>query len=33
VCRGLLRQMHGQIRLLRDQPNGFSVSLQLPGAA
>jgi signal transduction histidine kinase len=33
VCRGLLRQMHGHIRLVTDQPNGFGVSLQLPGAA
>jgi len=33
VCRGLLRQMHGHIRLLTDRPDGFGVSLQLPGAA
>jgi signal transduction histidine kinase len=33
VCRGLLRQMHGQIRLLTDHSSGFTVSLQLPGAA
>lgn len=33
VCRGLLRQMHGQIRLLTDRPEGFGVAVQLPGAA
>ena len=33
VCRGLLRQMHGQIRLLTDQASGFGVAVQLPGAA
>ena len=33
VCRNLVRQMHGQISLLTDQPQGFGVSLQLPGAA
>ena len=34
VCRGLLRQMHGQLRVpARGTADGFSVSLQLPGAA
>ncbi len=33
VCRGLLRQMHGQIRLLTDQSSGFGVAVQLPGEA
>ena len=33
VCRGLLRQMHGQIRLLTDQASGFGVAVQLAGAA
>jgi len=33
VCRGLLRQMHGQIRLLTNQSSGFTVAVQLPGAA
>lgn len=33
VCRGLLRQMHGHIRLLADRPDGFGVAVRLPGAA
>ncbi len=33
VCRGLVRQMHGQIQLLTDQGSGFSVAVRLPGAA
>jgi signal transduction histidine kinase len=33
VCRGLLRQMHGQILLPAKESGGFTVSLQLPGAA
>lgn len=33
VCRGLLRQMNGHIRLLGGRPAGFTVSLELPGAA
>ena len=33
VCRGLLRQMHGQIRLLSNPSSGFTVAVQLPGAA
>jgi signal transduction histidine kinase len=33
VCRGLLRQMHGQIRLLDHPTAGFSIAVQLPGAA
>ncbi|MBY0497582.1 MAG: HAMP domain-containing histidine kinase [Cyanobacteria bacterium] len=33
VCRGLLRQMHGQIHLLTNQSSGFGVAVQLPGAA
>lgn len=33
VCHGLLRQMNGHIRLLGGGPAGFTVSLELPGAA
>lgn len=33
VCSGLLRQMNGHIRLLGGRPVGFTVSLELPGAA
>lgn len=33
VCHGLLRQMNGHIRLLGGRPAGFTVSLELPGAA
>lgn len=33
VCRGLLRQMHGQILLPQVPGAGFRVAVQLPGAA
>ena len=33
VCRGLLRQMQGHIRLLGGTPAGFTVSIELPEAA
>jgi signal transduction histidine kinase len=33
VCGGLLRQMQGHIRLHGGTPAGFTVSIQLPGAA
>jgi signal transduction histidine kinase len=33
VCRGLLRQMQGHIRLHGGTPTGFTVSIQLPEAA
>ena len=33
VCSGLLRQMHGHIQLHGGTPSGFTVSIELPGAA
>jgi signal transduction histidine kinase len=33
VCRGLLRQMQGHIRLLGGTPKGFTVAIELPEAA
>ncbi len=32
VCSGLLRQMHGHIRLLGGTPSGSRCRIELPGA-
>ena len=33
VCRGLLAQMQGRIRLVNEAPRGFAVAIELPEAA